>query len=63
MVIPFEMVVILLFARLAFGVQVAGSYAALGLVSLAGSASFAAIAILVSSRAQNMQTVSGLMNL
>ncbi|MGA7742717.1 MAG: ABC transporter permease [Polyangia bacterium] len=62
-VIPFEMAVILIFARLVFGVQVAGSYAALGLVSLAGSASFAAIAILVSSRAQNMQTVSGLMNL
>jgi len=48
---------------LVFGVQVAGSYAALGLVGLAGSASFAAIAILVASRAQNTQTVSGLMNL
>jgi ABC-type multidrug transport system permease subunit len=62
-VIPFEIAVILIFAHLVFGVQVAGSYAALGLVSLAGAASFAAIAILVSSRAQNTQTVSGLMNL
>jgi len=62
-VIPFEMAVILIFARLVFGVQVAGSYAALGLVALAGTASFAAIAILVSCRAQNTQTVSGLMNL
>ncbi|HJX54829.1 MAG TPA: ABC transporter permease [Polyangia bacterium] len=62
-VIPFEIAVILIFARVVFGVQVAGSYAALGLVCLAGAASFAAIAILVSSRAQNMQTVSGLMNL
>jgi len=63
LVIPFEMAVILIFARLVFGVQVAGSYAALGLVALAGTASFAAIAILVSCRAQNTQTVSGLMNL
>ena len=63
MVIPFEIALILIFARLVFGVQVAGSYAALTLVSLAGSASFAAIAILVASRAQNTQTVSGLMNL
>ena len=62
-VIPFEIALILIFARLVFGVQVAGSYAALVLVSLAGSASFAAIAILVASRAQNTQTVSGLMNL
>jgi ABC-type multidrug transport system permease subunit len=63
LVIPFEMAVILIFARLVCGVQVAGSYAALGLVALAGTASFAAIAILVSCRAQNTQTVSGLMNL
>jgi ABC-type multidrug transport system permease subunit len=62
-VIPFEMAVILVFARLVFGVQVAGSYAALGLVGAAGTASFAAVAILVSCRAQNTQTVSGLMNL
>jgi ABC-type multidrug transport system permease subunit len=62
-VIPFEMAVILVFARLVFGVQVAGSYAALGLVGAAGAASFAAIAILVSSRAQNAQTVNGLINL
>jgi len=63
MVIPFEIGLILIFARLVFGVQVAGSYAALVLVSLAGSASFAAIAILVASRAQNTQTVSDLVML
>jgi ABC-type multidrug transport system permease subunit len=62
-VIPFEMAMILVFARLVFGVQVAGSYAALGLVGAAGAASFAAIAILVSSRAQNAETVNGLINL
>jgi ABC-type multidrug transport system permease subunit len=63
MVIPAEMAMLLLFARLVFGVHVAGSYAALALVAVAGAASFAAVAILVSCRAQNTQTVSGLMNL
>jgi ABC-type polysaccharide/polyol phosphate export permease len=61
--IPIELVVILVFARLAFDVRMAGSWLALALVSVTGSASFAGIAILVASRAQNSETVSGLMNL
>jgi len=61
--IPIEMVVILVFARLAFDVRMAGSWPALALVSVTGSASFAGLAILVASRAQNSETVSGLMNL
>jgi len=63
LIIPLELVVILAFARVFFAVEVAGSYLALFLVALAGSASFAAIAIAVASRAQNSETVSGLMNL
>jgi ABC-type multidrug transport system permease subunit len=63
LLIPVEVFAILLFARLAFDVRVTGSIAALALLCLAGSASFAAIAILVASRAQNNETVSGLMNL
>jgi ABC-2 type transport system permease protein len=63
LLIPFEVTVILLFARIAFDVRVSGSLVALGLLSVAGSASFAGIAILVASRAQNNETVSGLMNL
>ena len=63
LLIPFEVFVILLFARLAFDVRVTGSILALGLLCVAGAASFAAIAILVASRAQNNETVSGLMNL
>jgi ABC-2 type transport system permease protein len=63
LLIPFEVTVILLFARIAFDVRVSGSIVALGLLCLIGSASFAAIAILVASRAQNNETVSGLMNL
>jgi ABC-2 type transport system permease protein len=61
--IPIEIVVILVFARLAFDVRMSGSWLALALVSVTGSASFAGIAILVASRAQNSETVSGLMNL
>jgi len=61
--IPIEVGVILIFARLAFDVRMAGSWLALALVSLTGSASFAGIAILVASRAQNNETMSGLMNL
>jgi len=63
LIIPIELVVILAFARLFFSVQVAGSYLALVTVAFAGSASFAAVAIAVACRAQNTETVSGLMNL
>jgi ABC-type polysaccharide/polyol phosphate export permease len=63
LLIPFEVSAILIFARLAFDVHVAGSFVTMGLLCLLGSASFAAIAILVSSRAQNTETVGGLMNL
>lgn len=61
--IPLEVAFILIFARVFFSVQVAGSYLALFTVACAGSASFAALAILVASRAQNTETASGLMNL
>jgi ABC-2 type transport system permease protein len=63
LLIPFEVVAILVFARLAFDVHMAGSWLALAAVCLAGSASFAAVAILVASRARNNETISGLMNL
>jgi ABC-2 type transport system permease protein len=62
-IIPMEVAFIVLFARLSFSVQVAGSYLALFTMAFAGSACFASIAILVASRAQNTETVSGLMNL
>jgi ABC-2 type transport system permease protein len=62
-VIPLELLVILIFSRIFFSVEVAGSYLALVAVAFAGSAAFAAIAVAVASRAQNTETVSGLMNL
>ncbi len=60
--LPLEVGSIVVFARLAFDVQVTGSWIALGLVSVVGALAFAGLAILVASRAQNTQTVSGLMN-
>jgi ABC-type multidrug transport system permease subunit len=63
LLIPIELLVVLLFARLVFDVRVAGSYLALLLVAVGGSACFASIAVAVASRAQNSETVSGLMNL
>jgi ABC-2 type transport system permease protein len=60
--LPLEVGSILVFARLAFDVRVTGSLVALAAISLAGALAFAGLAILVASRAQNTQTVSGLMN-
>jgi ABC-type multidrug transport system permease subunit len=63
--LPLEVGSILLFAWLAFDVHIggAGSLLAVGVVSLVGALAFAGIAILVASRAENTETVSGLMNL
>ena len=58
-----EMPVLLGFARLVFGVRVVGSIALLLGVSLIGALAFAGIGLLVAARAQNTQTVTGLINL
>ena len=63
LVIPFEVGVLLLFARFTFHVQMNGSWLALAAIVTLGALSFSGLAILVSSRAQNSETVSGLMNL
>jgi ABC-type multidrug transport system permease subunit len=63
LLIPLELLVILVFSRIFFSVEVTGSYLALLAVAFGGSASFAAIAVAVACRAQNTETVSGLMNL
>lgn len=59
----FEVPVLLAFGALAFGVSVLGSVALVLGVSLLGALSFAGIGLLVASRAENTQTVGGLMNL
>jgi len=58
-----EVVVVLVFARLAFGVVVEGSLLAVGVLILLGAVMFAGIGLLVACRAQTVETVSGLMNL
>jgi ABC-type multidrug transport system permease subunit len=61
-VVPVEVASILFFARVLFGVHVAGALATLAVVSLLGALSFGGLAVLVASRARNVETVSGLMN-
>ncbi len=51
------------FGALAFGVHVFGSLALLMVLALAGAFSFAGLGLLIASRAENTQTVGGLMNL
>lgn len=58
-----ELPVLLGFAWLVFKVGVAGSLALLLGVALLGALAFAGIGLLVAARAQNTQTVSGLINL
>lgn len=54
---------ILLFARYAFDVGISGSVASVALIVLSGGLTFAAVGLLIASRAQTTQTVSGLINL
>jgi ABC-2 type transport system permease protein len=58
-----EVPVLYAFGALAFGVRIAGSIALVGALSLAGAAAFAGLGLLIASRAENTQTVGGLMNL
>lgn len=58
-----EVLLILLFAWLVFGVEVRGSLLALAFIIVLGAFTFAGIGLLVASRARTIETVSGLMNL
>lgn len=58
-----ELVALLVFGYFVFDVVVHGSMAATVLVGFLGALSFGGIGILVASRAQKIETVSGLMNL
>ncbi len=58
-----EVLVLLVFARVAFHVEVHGSLLAVVVLILLGAAMFAGIGLLVASRARTLETVSGLMNL
>jgi ABC-type multidrug transport system permease subunit len=58
-----EVFVLLLFARVAFGVVIQGSLLTMALLILVGALTFAGIGLLVASRARTLEAVSGLMNL
>jgi ABC-type multidrug transport system permease subunit len=58
-----ETLVLLVFARLAFDVENYGSYFLVALLILLGAFEFAGIGLLVASRVQTLESVSGLMNL
>jgi ABC-2 type transport system permease protein len=57
-----EVSFLLTFARLAFGVPLRGSLAAVLAVGMVGALSFGGIGLLVASRARRIETVTGLMN-
>jgi ABC-2 type transport system permease protein len=58
-----EVLVLVGFAVLVFGVPLRGPLHELGLLCLASSLSFSALGLLIASRAQTIEGVSGLMNL
>jgi ABC-type multidrug transport system permease subunit len=58
-----EIVVLLAFARFAFGVVIHGSVASVVLLIVLGAVTFSGIGLLIASRAQTIEAVSGLMNL
>src|SRR6266513_1419160 len=58
-----EVVALVGFGRLMFGVAVRGSFASLAGITIVGSFSFAGLGLLVASRAKTIEGVSGLMNL
>jgi ABC-type multidrug transport system permease subunit len=58
-----EVVVLIVFAAIAFGVKIYGSIAATAFLILLGSFTFSGFGLLVASRAKTIEAVSGLMNL
>jgi len=58
-----EVLVLLVFARYAFGVKIHGSLVAVICLILLGAVMFSGIGLLVASRAKTIEMVSGLMNL
>jgi ABC-type multidrug transport system permease subunit len=57
-----EVLTVLIFARLFFGVVVTGSFAAMLVLIIVGAFTFSGLGLLVASRAKTLETASGLMN-
>lgn len=58
-----EVVVLIAFAAVVFGVKIYGSFIATAFLILLGSTTFSGLGLLVASRAKTIEAVSGLMNL
>lgn len=58
-----EVALLLVFGRLVFKMAILGSIAAIVITGVFGAVSFAGLGLLVASRAQKIETISGLMNL
>ncbi len=58
-----EVLLLLVFARLAFGVVIYGSLLTVAFLILLGAVTFAGLGLLIASRAKTLEAVSGLMNL
>ena len=58
-----EVIVLLVFARLAFGVVIYGSLLSVLVLIVLGAVTFSGLGLLVASRARTLEAVSGLMNL
>jgi ABC-2 type transport system permease protein len=58
-----EVLVLIVFAAIAFGVKVYGSVVATGFLIVLGSMTFSGFGLLVASRAKTIEAVSGLMNM
>jgi len=58
-----EVVTVVVFAWIVFGVRINGSILLFALVCLLGGMAFAAIGLLLASRARTLEAISGLMNL
>ena len=58
-----QVILLLICCRLLFGVQVLGSWLTLALFVVLGSWAFAGVGLLIASRAQTLETASGLINL
>ena len=57
-----EVVALLVFARVAFGIRVSGSWSAFVTLALVAAFAFSALGLLTASRARTIEAVSGLMN-
>jgi ABC-2 type transport system permease protein len=61
--LPLEAGVLILFARLAFGVPMRGSWLLLAFITVLGGLAGTTLSLLVASRARSFETISGMINL